>query len=78
MEKIKQAVLDGKTVYWMNDNYEVIHDKTLNKFLVHLFNDVSILKGNSNYVGLNSYYREYEFKIIQICIAIVVAQSQVI
>ena len=34
MEKIKQAVLDGKTVYWMNDNYEVIHDKTLNKFLV--------------------------------------------
>ena len=71
MEKIKQAVLDGKTVYWMNDNYEVIHDKTLNKFLVHS-------KGNSNYVGLNSYYREYEFKIIQICIAIVVAQSQVI
>ena len=70
MEKIKQAVLDGKTVYWMNDNYEVIHDKTLNKFLVHS-------KGNSNYVGLNSYYREYEFKIIQICIAIVVAQSQV-
>ena len=71
MEKIKQAVLDGKTVYWMNDNYEVIHDKILNKFLVHS-------KGNSNYVGLNSYYREYEFKIIQICIAIVVAQSQVI
>ena len=70
MEKIKQAVLDGKTVYWMNDNYEVIHDKMLNKFLVYS-------KGNSNYVGLNSYYREYEFKIIQICIAIVVAQSQV-
>ena len=57
MEKIKQAVLDGKTVYWMNDNYEVIHDKILNKFLVHS-------KGNSNYVGLNSYCREYEFKII--------------
>ena len=57
MAQIQHAVLAGQKVYWMNDNYEVIHDKTLNKFLVHS-------KGNSNYVGLNSYYREYEFKII--------------
>ncbi len=57
MEQIKQAVLEGKTVYWMNENYHVIHDKLLNKFLVHS-------KGNNVYVGLNSYYKEYEFKII--------------
>ena len=57
MDKIKLAVLQGKTVYWMNENYQVIHDKILNKFLVHS-------KGNNNYVGLNSYYREYEFKVV--------------
>jgi len=56
MENIKQAVLEGKTVYWMNENYHVIYDKLLNKFLVHS-------KGNNVYVGLNSYYKEYEFKI---------------
>ena len=58
MDKIKLAVLQGKTVYWMNENYQVIHDKILNEFLVHS-------KGNNNYVGLNSYYREYEFKVVQ-------------
>jgi len=57
MDKIKLAVLQGKTVYWMNENYQVIHDKILNEFLVHS-------KGNNNYVGLNSYYREYEFKVV--------------
>ena len=27
LEQIKQAIADGKRVYWANDGYEVIRDK---------------------------------------------------
>lgn len=44
LSEIKQAVREGKTVHWGNENYEVVTDKLAQWFIR--------CKLNNNYVGL--------------------------
>lgn len=42
VEEIKQAVNNGKKVYWANTAYEVVHDKHDQWFIVCTLNDDAI------------------------------------
>jgi len=44
LEQIKQAIEDGKKVYWSNPAYEVIKDK-IGQYLIHC-------TLNNHYIGL--------------------------
>jgi hypothetical protein len=44
LEQIKQAIADGKKVYWSNEAYEVIQD-SIGQYLIHCLL-------NNHYIGL--------------------------